>query len=228
MPVKHLDQFHLMAGLLASHVQQIVFTGSATLDLYPTHPAAAPPRTSAVLEAVVEARSMAEMLHWRDVLHKKGFSPDSESEGMVQMWRYDQVRLRLRPSQAGSMVINNPWFGEAVFHARWHVLSPDHKIRIFTPPFYLAVLLEQIKAHGNAPLRLSEAFEDLVYLVQYREELPAEILTAYYAVRNFIQTELTSLLKRPYLDEDLYLALPLGSSQQHITRLRQRIQQAIP
>ena len=60
-------------------------------------------------------------------------------------------------------------------------------------------------------IRLSNDLEDIVYLVDNRPDLAAEVASASEAVRRYLAAEIEQLLRHPEIREAIDCHLPYGS-----------------
>jgi predicted nucleotidyltransferase len=117
------------------------------------------------------------------------------------------------------MGYQNRWYEEGVFHARPFALPDGQKIRLFHPAYYVAAKLDAFQNRGKENFRSSEDFQDLIFLLENRPELPAEIDRAFHEVRTYIRTQFRRFLAHPDLDEGLYYALPIGAEEDHLHKI---------
>lgn len=208
---------HRVAEGFGILLDKVVFVGGAVMELYVTDGAAPESRPTEDIDCLINARSAFDLYQWEQELLNCGFKR-RPGEGDAA-WRYDDIRVNIAPVKAGLLGYFNRWYDEGVFHAHYHHLPSGRRIRIFEPAYFFAAKLEALRQRGNGDLRFSEDFEDIIYLLDNRPELPRDLVRAFHEVRSFIQQELRSLLRQPDLEEGLYYALPFGAGPNDIARL---------
>lgn len=68
-------------------------------------------------------------------------------------------------------------------------------------------------------MRVSPDFEDIVYVIDNREELKEEILGAQINVKKYIQESFKSFLNNNMLEEGISAVLPYGSGEERIDKV---------
>ena len=76
---------------------------------------------------------------------------------------------------------------------RRYPLSPDFKVKLANPVFFLALKLEAFLGRGQSNFQNSDDLNDLVSLIAARPELPFDMKLAAPAVRTYIQRSLAEL-----------------------------------
>lgn len=208
-------------------INQVVFVGGATLGLYATSPAAPANRPTEDIDCLINAPGRAFLYEWDRTLPERGFQKATPEQVPSFYWWYQGIRIHLLPPYPEIVGFENRWFEEGMFHATYFHLPSGRRIRIFTPVYFLATKLEALAHRGWDDLRMSEDFEDIVYLIENRPELPQEIQQAFHEVRSYIQHRLRVLLDHPDFEEGLTHVLPRDVTSAQIAHLRQLIQQLV-
>lgn len=73
---------------------------------------------------------------------------------------------------------NNRWFSDGLASAQWHALPSGCRIRLFSPPYFFGSKLEAYAGRGAQNPLGSQDLEDILNLVNGREELLAEVASA--------------------------------------------------
>jgi hypothetical protein len=105
------------------------------------------------------------------------------------------------PANASLVGFDNRWQGVALPHAEERRLPSGLVIRAISPPYLLATKLEAFRGRGRGDHLASHDLEDVVMLVDGREELVDEIAGAADEVRSHLSSECAALLSEPrFLD----------------------------
>jgi hypothetical protein len=143
-------------------------------------------------------------------LRARGFHEDIDS-GVICRWRYndgsDDVILDAMPSAGELLGFENPWQTAAMPHAARRTLPSGANIRAVTPPYLIATKLAAFSSRGRGDHLGSRDLEDVILLVDGREELVAEVAEADDDVRAFIATELAMLLRQARFVDAIFVFL---------------------
>lgn len=83
------------------------------------------------------------------------------------------------------------------------MLPEGISINILPAPYFLATKIEAFKDRGGSDYYGSHDFEDIVYLIDNRTTIVAEVLAADDNVREYIRQELTTIKNHPQAHEIL-------------------------
>ncbi|MEM7655965.1 MAG: nucleotidyl transferase AbiEii/AbiGii toxin family protein [Bacteroidota bacterium] len=222
MPTKHLELLQTVASGLSDLTRQTIFVGGAVLDLYITDLAAPEYRPTSDIDCMLHIPALLDMFQWEQLLSDRGFEKVGVAGQPSPHWKYQGIPLTISPMQwqIELMGFQNRWYEEGVFHARPYSLSNGHSIRLFPPAYYVAAKIDAFQNRGKEDFRRSEDFQDLVFLIENRPELPSEIERAFHEVRTYIRTQFRRFLAYPELEEGLYYALPFGADEEHIDKIQ--------
>ena len=98
----------------------------------------------------------------------------------------------------------NKWTKDAIKYANIITLKENVKIKIVSPTYFLATKLEAFKNRGNNDYLASHDLEDIITLIDGRQEIANEVLSANQDVRKYIANEMTLLIN----NRDFKEALP--------------------
>jgi predicted nucleotidyltransferase len=73
------------------------------------------------------------------------------------------------------MGFSSRWYKDGIQSAMEIELPNKIKIRTFTAPYFIASKIEAYKSRGKNDMRTSPDFEDLIYVLDNRNELIAEL-----------------------------------------------------
>lgn len=105
-------------------------------------------------------------------------------------------------------------------------LKPHLVICVVTAPYFCATKLEAFKGRGKRDYFSSHDLEDLVALIDGREELAGEIRSASEDVRSYVASEFRRLLDtKTFVDALPGYLLPDPASQARITILLRRLKE---
>ncbi|HEV3002224.1 MAG TPA: nucleotidyl transferase AbiEii/AbiGii toxin family protein [Solirubrobacteraceae bacterium] len=196
------------AEALGDLLDDVVFVGGATVSLWITDPAAPAPRPTNDVDVVVEVTSPLAFERFQERLRER-FEEDADS-GVICRWksRKGPLLLDAMPARADLLGFENRWQGAAIPHAVERTLPSGATIRAVGPAFLVATKLEAFRGRGHGDHVMSHDFEDVVRLVDGREELVGEVEAAPADVQRYLADELSRVLSDPLAREAIAAHLP--------------------
>jgi len=220
MPSRNINKIQNLATVLGEMLNNVVFVGGSVLELYVTDHAAYENRPTDDIDIIITAPTLGGFYSWEQELEKKGFVHIAEEEcGKKHAWKHEELTVNLLPMFTESLGYTNRWYEEAVFHANSYPLPDGTAIKLFPPAYYLAAKIEAYQQRGKEDIRMSEDFEDIVYLLGSRLEILEEIGNAFHEVRKYIRDAFLEMLQDYDLEEGICYALPDGNDIEAIDRI---------
>lgn len=200
----NLPYLRLIAEALGDLRDQVVFLGGAVAGLLVTDPLAEGVRATRDVDAVVEA-GLARFHRIEEQVAARGFLRDTES-GVICRWvhRESGVLFDLMPVQADVLGFSNRWYAHAVRTAASIELAPGLSIRRVSAVAFVATKLEAFASRGAGDILASHDLEDVLNIVDGREELAGELAMAPEELREAVAAAFAGLLAHP----DFANALP--------------------
>ena len=224
MPISNLEQLIAAALLLRPLLGELVFVGGSVTGLLITDRAAGEPRATLDVDAIAEIASYAEYAAFGDRLRALGFVEDMSEGAPLCRWVHHETILDVMPLDEKILGFSNRWYRAAQEAAIRQQLSDDLEIRIVTAPFFIATKLEAFRGRGQGDFFGSRDLEDLVFVVDGRAELVAEVQAETAELRTYVRREISALLAtRTFLDGLPGYLLPDAMSQARITIVLQRL-----
>lgn len=191
-----VDLLERGAAALGDLVGEVAFVGGATIVLWITDPGAPAPRPTKDVDVVIEVTTPNAFHDFQTRLRQRGFHEDIDS-GVNCRWRYDEdLILDAMPAAGELLGFENPWQLAALPYAACQTLPSGAEIRAITPPYLVATKLAAFAGRGCGDHLGSRDLEDIILLVDGREEVVAEVSEADSDVRGFVVTELALLLNQ--------------------------------
>jgi hypothetical protein len=200
----NLPYLRTIAEALGDLRDRIVFVGGATAGLLVTDPLADRVRATKDVDAIVEA-GLAQFHRIEEQIADFGFVRDVES-GVICRWihRDSGVLFDLMPVDASVLGFTNRWYAYAIETALLFSLGEGLNIRVVTATAFVATKLEAFADRGRGDVLLSHDLEDILNIIDGREELAQELTVAPTALREAVRAAFTGLLAHP----DFANALP--------------------
>lgn len=205
------QMLEMAAGHLEPLIEEVVFVGGATIELWISDPLAPPLRATADVDVIVEISTRRDYYRFEKRVRGLGFNNDSETK-VICRFRHSETELILdvMPTKASILGFENRWQAQAFAHAVDVALPKGRTIRAIPPPFLLATKLEAFEGRGKLDFYESRDFEDIVRLIDGRGELPAEVAAAPEDLRDYISEQFESFSGHTQFDNGLEGALPAG------------------
>lgn len=130
-------------------------------------------------------------------LQKKGFvieMPAPDEEPPVCAMKLDGMRVDFMPDDKDVLGFTNIWYREALASAEPYPLPDGQEIRLVSPLYFMATKLEAWKGRGGSNALDSRDIEDLLLLIDGREQLIDEMKRAPEPLGAYIAAELQILL----------------------------------
>lgn len=190
----NLPSLRQIAEALGDLRDQVVFVGGAVAGLLVTDPLAAPVRATRDVDAVVNA-SRALFHRIEKTVAERGFARDMTSD-VICRWvhKASGVLFDLMPVQPEVLGFSNRWYPYAVETAVSVDLGEGLAIRLVSPVAFAATKLEAFASRGGGDVLSSHDLEDVLNIVDGREELATELAAAPAELRQSVATVFAQLL----------------------------------
>jgi len=225
--VSNIEQLSIIARALGSFRNEIVFVGGAVVELYVNDPAAPPPRPTLDVDCFVEVSSRVEYAEVERELESRGFQHDMTPGAPICRWVYEEITVDVMPTDETILGFSNRWYSQKLRQTIQHPLESDINISLLAPPEFIASKLEALRNRGGTDLRTDPDFEDIIFVLDNRNGIIAEIEQRGGPVRKFIREQIRLLLDSSTIDESLAAVLPYGSGSEHRDHVKQILENLI-
>lgn len=193
----NLPYLRRIAEALGDLREQVVFVGGAVAGLLVTDPLADSVRATRDVDAVVNAtRAMFHRIE--AAVAQRGFARDVQSDVICRWIHKDSgVLFDLMPVQPEVLGFSNRWYPYAVETAETVELSVGLNIRLVSAVGFIATKLEAFAGRGAGDFLTSHDIEDVLNIVDGREELMAEMAGAPSDLRQAVASAFQKLLSDP-------------------------------
>lgn len=216
-----LHMLETVAEALGSDLRErLVFVGGCTTALFITDEITLEDvRATDDVDLIVDLAGYLEWAQLQEQLRHKGFSESPEDEVYCRM-RLGELKVDFMPDDAEILGFSNRWYAKGIETAVTHPLTEALNIKLLTPDLFIATKLEAFLGRGGGDLFTSRDMEDILLLVDGREELFDEVQSAEDDIRRFIAEQL-SLLQNDY-DFDDFLAGNIRGPEGRVDIVRER------
>lgn len=195
---QNIQMLEVVAKALGEDLcQEVAFVGGCTTALLLTDEFSLEEvRYTDDVDLVVHLTGYAQWQQLVEQLKQKGFKQSQQDEVICRM-RLGELKVDFMPADAETANLlgcNNRWFKDGLASAQWHDLPSGRRIRLFSPPYFLGSKLEAYAGRGAQNPLGSQDLEDILNLVNGREELPNEVASTSPELRSYLSQTLAELL----------------------------------
>ncbi|MDE8558457.1 hypothetical protein [Pantoea vagans] len=179
-------------------VKQVTFVGGCTTALLLTDEVTAEQvRHTDDVDLIVHVISYAKYNALQEELRRRGFkivAPDIDEDIPICAMRLNELRIDIMPDDESILGFSNRWYKEAMDDSFDYQLNDEITIKLVSPCYFVATKLEAWLGRGNGDALTSRDIEDIINLIDGREELISELGNSSDAVKAFISEQLNQLL----------------------------------
>jgi predicted nucleotidyltransferase len=177
--------------------EQVVFVGGCATGLLITQPLVADARATEDVDAIVEVASLVGYHVLAAQLMEQGFKQTMADNTPPFRWYWNGMQLDLVPLDERVLGFANRWYKPGFEAATTAILPSGLQLRHLSAPYFMATKLEAFKDRGNNDVYLSHDLEDVITVMDGREELINELTSAPPDVRGFVAHTLSGILRHP-------------------------------
>lgn len=181
-------------------LDELVFVGGATVGLLLTDQAADAPRPTLDVDVATRVPTRAAFNQLEQRLYELGFAPDQD--GPICRYTKGALIIDVMSDDADIQGFSNPWYASAIDTAQMHRLPSRLRVRVMDAPHLVATKFVAWTTRGQRDM-FHHDLEDILTVVDGRQELKDELDGAPTALQLFVQTEFTTLLQHPDFEETL-------------------------
>jgi predicted nucleotidyltransferase len=183
----------LVATALGDLCESVVFVGGCATGLLLTAQRAELIRATQDVDIVAQVTSIAQYHQLEAAVEARGFARDLSPDAPICRWMRAGVTIDLMPTQP-LLGFHNRWYPLAVQSAKTVTIPAGTTIRLIAAPVFLATKLEAFHGRGQGDYLASHDLEDVLTVVDGREELIAEIRASPAELREYLADQLSTLL----------------------------------
>jgi len=171
-----------------------VFTGGAVVGLLISDPAAPPPSRTKDIDIVLEITGYGEFVAMEQMLRQAGFTQSWLDNVPVVAWLWKGIRVDFLPHKPTDMMKTNRWFPHLIDEAERIEVLPNRFAWCASAPCFIATKIEAFFSRGKNDYLMSKDIEDILAVIDGREELVDEMELTAPDVRGFIIASCRELL----------------------------------
>ncbi len=126
---------------------------------------------------------------------------DLNKKIVICRYKIHGIIVDIIPTNDSSVGFNNKWYPDGFNQAVDYQIDEKCKIKILSAPYFIATKFEAFKGRGNNDGRMSQDFEDIVYILENRSTIWEEIINSNEHIKNYLRAEFRNLLLNPNYSE---------------------------
>ena len=155
------------------------------------------------VDLIADIKGFVEWGKLQEKLHARGFKVSGEDDVICRM-RLGELKVDFMPDDERILGFTNQWYKQGIETAIKYTLPSGNVIKHLTPPLFVATKLEAYLDRGEGDPLGSHDLEDILLLVDGREELIDEVKLADEEIRQFVKEQLSALMGHADFDHFLY------------------------
>ena len=205
------ERLKVVAEGLGELNSRVVFVGGCVAQLYVTDPAAADVRPTDDVDCVVDLSSYSDYNMFSELLRGRRFRNSTRPGDPICRWTFQDEIVDIMPYEDSPIGPSNRWYKPGMRQRVVYEVSQGVMIQILPVVYYIATKLEAILSRGGDDLRFSHDFEDVIYILHFSSEFESQFAsTEDLKLKRFLKEQFSTLLKRPFITEEILSALPYG------------------
>lgn len=223
LPELNLGALRAVADRLDQLGIDYAFVGGAIVNLLLDDPTFAPVRPTDDMDVILGMVTGQRYSVVEERLRKLGFSPDSREGAPRCRWTLGKLTVDIMPVDGAHLGLKTAWFPEALASATVQEIAHT-KVKLVSPVTFLATKFAAFADRGDDDIYGSHDLEDLIAVIDGRENIVAEVNDVSATVRDYLCASVATLLADPRFDEALSGFLPGdAASQQRLPMLRRKL-----
>ncbi len=200
--------------------ERFVFVGGCTTALFITDSITLEDvRATDDVDLIIDLAGYGEWAQLQGQLREKGFS-ESHKDNVICRMRLGELKVDFMPDDESILGFSNRWYARGIETAVTYPLTEALEIKQLLPELFVATKLEAFLGRGNDDMLFSRDIEDVLLIVDGREELMDEVEDADPEIRTFIAEQLQAL--QQHYDFDNFLAGNIRGPEGRVEIVRDR------
>jgi predicted nucleotidyltransferase len=182
-----------VAELLGGLTERLVFVGGASVPLLITDPVMPPVRATKDFDFIVEVLNRQAYADLERQLESIGFKLELDEKVVCRFRGHGHI-IDVMPSDPNVLGFRSQWFQYANESAWHYQLADNSKIKVIDPVLFLATKLDAYRDRGKSDIYGSHDLEDIVAVLNGRQEMIIEIEHTRPEVREYVITQMRELV----------------------------------
>lgn len=174
--------------------EQVAFVGGCTTVLLITDEYTLESiRGTDDVDLVIHLTGTPDWYRLEESLKSRGFKNTGQDSVTCRL-RLGALKVDFMPTDEKVLGFTNTWFVGGLENATDYTLPNGMRIKVFAAPWFLAAKLQAYQGRGHGDVLMSNDIEDIIALLDGREELIEEVKEAPADLQRFVSEQLSTLL----------------------------------
>lgn len=223
MPQPNIGALRAVADRLNSLGLDYAFVGGTIVNFLLDHPELSPARPTDDVDVILEVVTAQRYSEVEAKLRGLGFDHDMRQGAPRCRWVLEALTVDIMPTDGAFLGLNTAWFKEALATATEQEFAHT-RLKLISSVAFLATKLVAFADRGDRDYYGSHDLEDLVAVIDGREQIVAEVDRAPASLRGYVIESVQHLIDSPAFNEALAGHLPADrASQQRLPSLRGKL-----
>lgn len=190
-----LESLIVVAQAIESLGRTALFAGGAVTPFLITDAASAKPRPTKDVDIIVSTDTRRDYYRLEEELRERGFSHVMEEDAPLCRWKIKDVLVDVMPARDDILGFTNKWYGPALDDSEKIELEDGLFIEMIKAPYFLGTKMEAFSARGKGDFLASHDMEDMIAVIDGREELASEISRSPDDLKSYLLNKFQEYLK---------------------------------
>jgi predicted nucleotidyltransferase len=178
-------------------LSQVAFVGGCTTGLHLTDEFTKEKvRYTEDVDLIIHVLGYTGWHKFSEQVTARGFKISMEDDVNCR-FRLGSLCVDFMPDDENVLGYSNQWYSDALSTAQPYPMDNGIIIRLVTPSYFLATKFEAFKGRGQGDILASRDMEDILNLVDGREELLTEVQNNPPELKTYLTAAFTQLLEMP-------------------------------
>ena len=212
---QNIEMINEVSILLNELTEKVVFVGGAITSLLVTDPALSDIRPTKDVDVIVEVASYIEYSKLEETLRNKGFKQRISSQDPLCRWIIGNTIVDFMPTDTKILGFSNLWYNDAIHNFTLQKMPGGKTIKLVNPPYFIGTKIEAFLGRGKNDFIMSHDIEDIITVIDGREELSNEIEMSSHNLKKYIQQHLSEFIKNHQFRDAIAGYLPTDINSQN-------------
>ncbi len=195
----NITRIKAISNALGPLGQEVVFVGGATISLY-LEQLGPEVRPTNDIDVVIELLSYTSFAALEEKLRSIGFVNDLTAK-ITCRYTYQGITVDIMPTDEKILGFSNRWYRGGYKNSMDYWIDDQHRVKIFSPPYFLATKFEAFANRVKHDGRSSEDFEDIVFVLEHRRSVWKEMEESDSTIKDYLRNTFSQLLSNKYITE---------------------------
>jgi len=164
-------------------------------------------RTTKDVDVIVEIATQAKFAGFEAQLRQHGFKHDIRQGAPICRWIIEDCVVDVMSVNAAAQGLSALWFADAFRYSVWRNVG-ETKVRVITPPYFLATKLEAFLSRGRGDFLMSHDLEDIITIIDGCSDIVTLVNSSDEKLKIYLSEKFCTLLKQESFTESITGHIP--------------------